>query len=197
VGGHLSIYGRTIRIVDADPYTREWYGRQGIELGPPEPVDGDALGYTYSKYVGYPGFPRTHERLYREQAMGGGHINKDMQQFLEWDRKVCRFFAVQDDLSTSTFERRPFIILYFLADDTMEIREQYPLNCGRDTFPIFFKRGPMSKGKAQVLGPMDQCLKMSEYTTIRDLSVGTMINLQGNVFFIYDADEFTRGYFTE
>lgn len=197
VGGHLSIYGRTIRIVDADPYTREWYARQGIELGPPEPVEGDAFSDTYSKEVGYPGIPRTHERLYREQAMGGGHINKDMQQFLEWDRKVCRFFAVQDDLSTPTFERRPFIILYFLADDTMEIREQYPLNCGRDTFPIFFKRGPMPKGKAQVLGPMDQCLKMSEYTTIRDLSVGQMINLQGNDFFIYDADEFTRGYFHE
>merc|ERR1719387_3297409 len=98
------------------------------------------------------GNPKTAERLYREVALGGGHVNADMQQFLEWDRKVCRFFAVVDDLSLPKFERRPFVILYFLADDTMEIREQYPLNCGRDTFPIFFKRGPMPKGKAQVLG---------------------------------------------
>merc|ERR1719353_1814932 len=197
VGGHLNLYGRTIRIVDADGYTREYYRRNGCELEAPEPVEGDAFADTTSNEVGYPGIPRTHERLYREQAMGGGHINKDMQQFLEWDRKVCRFFAVQDDLSTPTFERRPFIILYFLADDTMEIQEQYPLNCGRDTFPIFFKRGPMPKGKAQVLGPMDQCLKQSEFTKIRDLEVGKMINLHGNDFFLYDADEFTRGYFSE
>jgi len=197
VGGHLNLYGRTIRIVDADNYTREYYQKNGSEQGPPEPVEGDAFGDTYSREVGYPGIPRTHERQYREVAMGGGHVNKDMQQFLEWDRKVCRFFAIQDDTSMPTFERRPFIILYFLADDTVEIREQYPLNCGRDTFPIFFRRGRLPKGKATVLGPMDQCLKQSEYTTIKDLVVGQMTNLQGNDFFIYDADEFTRGYFTE
>jgi len=197
VGGQLSIYGRTIRIVDADVYTREFYQRNGVDQGPQEAVEGDAFGDTYSREVGYPGIPRTHERLYREVEMGGGHVNTDMQQFLEWDRKVCRFFAVQDDLSMPTFERRPFIILYFLADDTVEIREQYPLNCGRDTFPIFFRRGKLPKGKAQVLGPMDQCLKQSEYTTVRDLIVGQMINLQGNDYFIYDADEFTRGYFKE
>merc|ERR1719197_811309 len=44
---------------------------------------------------------------------------------------------------------------------------------------------------------MDQCLKQEEYTRIRDLSVGQIVNLQGNDFFIYDADEFTRGYFSE
>jgi len=197
VGGMLSIYGRTIRIIDADGYTREYYKRNGTELGPPEQAEGDAFGDSYSREVGYPGIPRTHERLYREVELGGGHINTDMQQFLEWDRKVCRFFAVQDDLSMPTFERRPFVILYFLADDTVEIREQYPLNCGRDTFPIFFRRARMPKGKYQVLGPMDQCLKQSEFTTIQDIVVGKMINLQGNDFFIYDADEFTRGYFTE
>jgi len=47
------------------------------------------------------------------------------------------------------------------------------------------------------LGPMDQCLKQDEYTNITDFSVGKMLNLQGNEFFIYDADEFTRGYFAE
>jgi len=198
VGGHLNIYGRTIRLVDADEYTREYYRKNGgFEQGPQESVEGDAFSDTYSREVGYPGIPRTHERLYREVELGGGHVNADMQQFLEWDRKVCRFFAVQDDLSTPTFERRPFIILYFLADDTVEIREQYPLNCGRDTFPIFFRRGKILKGKMTVLGPMDQCLKKDEYTNITDLHVGKMVNLQGNDFFLYDADEFTRGYFQE
>jgi hypothetical protein len=197
VGGHLNVYGRTIRVVDADNYTREFYRRNGVELEPAETVEGDAFGDTYSREVGYPGIPRTYERLYREAAIGGGHVNAEMQQFLEWDRKVCRFFAVQDDLSTPTFERRPFVLLFFLADDTVEIREQYPLNCGRDTFPIFFRRGRLPKGKYQLRGPMDQCLKKSEYIGVRDFSVGSSINLQGNDFFIYDADEFTRGYFGE
>ena len=72
--------------------------------------------------------------------LNGGHINKNMQQFMEKDRKVCRFYAIHDDLITGQFERRPFLIMYFLADDTIQIREQYPLNCGRDAFALFCKR---------------------------------------------------------
>ena len=30
-----------------------------------------------------------------------------LQRFMEWDRKVCRFYAVFDDLKTPQFERRP------------------------------------------------------------------------------------------
>merc|ERR1711904_402788 len=96
---------------------------------------------------------RTYEKLYREVMLGGGHINENMQQFMENDRKVCRFFAIQDDMSTAQYERRPFTIMFFLADDTVEIREQYPLNCGRDNFPIFFRRGKVKRGDYEVAGP--------------------------------------------
>eukprot|EP00913_Durusdinium_trenchii_P034056 g31878.t1 len=41
--------------------------------------------------------PRTYEKIYREVMLGGGHINADMQQFLENDKKVLRFYAVMDD----------------------------------------------------------------------------------------------------
>lgn len=199
VGGDLNIYGRNIRIVDCDQFTREYYQSGGLEQGPPEPVEGDAFDQTSASKAahGSVGIPKTHERMYREVILGGGHVNRDMQQFLEWDGKVCRFFAVQDDLTMPTFERRPFIILYFLADDTMEIREQYPLNCGRDTFPRHFKKGKIARGAAQVLGPMDQAMKKEDYVQVTELRVGQMVNLQGCDFYIYDADEFTRGYFAE
>merc|ERR1719410_43417 len=100
--------------------------------------------------------PRTYEKLYREVVLGGGHINADMQQFLENDRRVLRFFAIMDDLATPQFERRPFVILFFLADDTVEIREQYPLNAGRDNFPIFYARRKMPRGPPRVLGPFEK-----------------------------------------
>lgn len=45
--------------------------------------------------------------------------------------EVLRFYAVMDDVTTPQFERRPFTIMFFLSDDSIEIREQYPLNCGR------------------------------------------------------------------
>ena len=41
--------------------------------------------------------------------------------------------SIVDDCRPSHLSicQRPFIILFFLADDTVQIREQYPLNCGR------------------------------------------------------------------
>jgi len=124
-------------------------------------------------------------------------VNANMQQFMEWDGKVCRFYAVIDDLNTSTFERRPFVILYFLADDTFQIREQYPLNCGRDGFPIFFKRGKIARSAQGLRGPLDQQLPSGEFVDITELSVGAVQHLCGVDFFIYDADDFTRTYFQE
>lgn len=53
---------------------------------------------------------------------GGGNPNGKMLQFMENDRRVCRFYAVLDDLMTAQYERRPFIILFFLADGSVEIR---------------------------------------------------------------------------
>jgi len=102
-----------------------------------------------------------------------------------------------DDLNTPQFERRPFLLLFFLADDTMEIREMYPLNCGRDNFPIFFRRGLLARGAVETRGPQGQPRKKEEYVHGNELYVGQMVTLSGNQFFIYDADEFTRAYFTE
>merc|ERR1719486_1206443 len=127
--------------------------------------------------------PRTYEKLYREVMLGGGHINTDMQQFLEKDRKVLRFYAVLDDLTTPQFERRPFTLLFFLADDTMEIRELYPLNCGRDNFPIFFKRGKMPRGAVEVHGPQSQAKTKDQFVNGAELYVGQVVTLSGNQFF--------------
>jgi len=199
VGGLLHIYGRSIALHDCDGFTRSYYAAQQMEQGMPDAAEVDAFGATRGQMAqtGPPGVPRTYERLYREVQLGGGHVNADMQQFMEWDRKVCRFYAVIDDLSLPQFERRPFLVLYFLADDTVEIREQYPLNSGRDAFPIFFGRRRMPRGVAKVHGPFEKALDKKECVRITDFSVGRVQELMGYSFFIYDADGFTRRYFED
>jgi hypothetical protein len=129
--------------------------------------------------------------------LGGGHVNADMQQFLEMDKKVLRFFAILDDLSTPQFERRPFNIMFYLADDNVEIRELYPLNCGRDNFPKFLKKGKLPIGPVTCDGPQAQPRAKSEFVHGHDLYVGQTVALMGSNFFIYDADDFTRQYFSE
>lgn len=98
---------------------------------------------------------------------------------------------------TAQYECRPFTILYFLADDTVEIREQYPLNCGRDNFPIFFRRGKIRKGNFESVGPTHPVPDQSVWTKIEDFYIGTRITLLNREFFIYDADEWTRNYFSK
>jgi len=198
IGSDLNIYGKTIRVTNCDPFTREYYAHLGIELEEPHTEEIDPFLSTREDLKTKEAKkPRTYEKIYRECMLGGGHINKDMQQFLEKDRKVLRFYAVLDDLNTPQFERRPFIIMFFLADDTIEIREMYPLNCGRDNFPIFFKRGKMARGSVTLLGPQAQPLKKEEHVHGHEFYVGQMVTLSGNQFFLYDCDEFTRQYFTE
>jgi len=50
---------------------------------------------------------------YMEHKLGGGKPTS-AKQFLENDRKVLKFYVISDN---------PYILHYFLADDTIEIRE--------------------------------------------------------------------------
>ena len=79
---------------------------------------------------------------YMEKSLGGGRV-KSQKQFLDNDRRVLRFYARFDDF--------PFIVHYFLADDTVEIREIHHPNDGRDNFALLMKRQklPKSFGVAQ------------------------------------------------
>ena len=51
---------------------------------------------------------------FMEKSLGGGRV-KDEKQFLDYDRKVLRLFATCDGLT--------YVIHYYRADDTIEIRE--------------------------------------------------------------------------
>lgn len=199
VGGVLTVYGKSIHLHDCDAFTREYFNSLGMPqpAGSPQSEDDPWTTAREESKMKVASGERTYEKLYREVMLGGGHINENMQQFMENDGRVCRFFAVLDDVATAQFERRPFTILFFLSDDTVEIREKYPLNSGRDNFPIFFRRAKLASGKVEALGPQDRMPKSKEYVQLENLSVGQEIELVHHKFFIYDADDFTREYFKE
>lgn len=60
-------------------------------------------------------------------------------QFLEFDRKVLKFNGYWDDRSEYG-DIRNLQISYYLADDTMDIKEVFPANSGRDGGGPFLKR---------------------------------------------------------
>lgn len=68
-----------------------------------------------------------------------------LKQFLDHDRHVLRFFCFWDDTDSMFGDPRELVLHYFLADDTIEIREVIPANAGRDAAPVFLRRGPVPK----------------------------------------------------
>eukprot|EP00398_MALV-I-01_sp_L67-1_P000499 gene498-179_t len=195
----LEIYAKNIVLTDCDDFTRAYYAKNGCE----QPyTDLDAPVDSFQKTsaaltVEEPAAQQSEEKRYREAILGGGNPNQGMKQFLDNDRKVCRFYAVMEDVLTTQYERRPFIVLAFLSDQTIEIREQYPLNCGRDNFPIFFRRGTMPKNDEFCRSPSDAPLTKDESWAAKDLYVGQRVKMSNNTFFIYDADSFTRSHFAD
>ena len=68
-----------------------------------------------------------------------------MKQFLDHDRQVLRFYCFWDDTDSIFGDPRQMVLHYFLADDTIEIRETIPPNCGRDATPMFLTRARLPK----------------------------------------------------
>lgn len=65
--------------------------------------------------------------------------------FLKYDKKVLRFYGYWDDRDNLYGEIHNLEIHYYLADDTIEIKEILPENSGRDVGPLFLKRSKIPK----------------------------------------------------
>lgn len=119
-----------------------------------------------------------------EKKLGGGKV-ASQKQFLDFDRKVLRFFVTSENLQ--------FIWHYFLADDTIEIREVHFANDGRDSFSVYLRRQKLPETfdvhqpGQNFIG--DRYLTCDEIYSDRDLIA------YGRVFQIRGVDIFTQEYF--
>jgi hypothetical protein len=118
-------------------------------------------------------------------------------------------------------DNRALMIHYFLADDTIEIREVIGANSGRDSVPVFLKRqklpkkaplalrqpgeitdrtvlnvfGPMGHGGRYILDSLKTGAVHTMYYTDADLQMGSHINVYGRTILVTDADDFTKDFY--
>lgn len=117
---------------------------------------------------------------YLEKKLGGGKV-ASQKQFLDHDRKVLRFYCTSND--------RPFVIQYFLADDTVEIRETHHQNDGFDSFACLLRRQKLPD-TAQVKQP-GQAFIGDNYLTCDEIMPGGTVNAFGHIMRIEGSDKFT------
>ena len=182
IGEPLTLYGRVIYLYNCDDYTREFYEKIGEPQGPSIPYENDQWTTTKTnKWV-----PKKDAQMkeYLEKKLGGGKVNPE-KQFLENDRKVLKFYT--------KFEGAAYILHYFLADDTLEIREVSLPNSGKDPFPVTVKRQKLPRHFA--LNQPGQTYA-ENFIKAEDLSIGLGLEVYGKVFEIQGCDEFTRNYYS-
>lgn len=195
VGRSITANGREIHIVDADEFTRTHMLQRGAPQGAPLPVPENPIDSYRAQRLKPSGLTRSDPQSptrFAEALLGRAPSTKRLQQFLEGNSRVLRYFAVWDDWTASTATdtvRRPFKIHYYLEDDTVEILEVRDGNVGRE-FYRFVARAPLPKGPGCT--PLGGEVAKEACVGSEDLRIGATLKVHGRAFFIHDADDFTK-----
>lgn len=201
IGAELSLYGRTFKITDADAFTRDFYSSNGVELAEGDSTPED--NFTKRNTVE----PKTFNKLmhpmkeHMEASLGkqmGVNI-RATQKFLKNDRKVLRFYCIfRDDKLYG--EARPYIVHFYLADDTVEVLEVRDDNSGRDSCPALLKRQKLPKRFNELTADISaigtkQIDPQIEYYTEEDIRIGSDIEVFGRPLTVMGCDNFTKAFY--
>ncbi len=194
LGQNVTFFERTFRVCACDEFTREFFEYMGQPLGTPEEMPKDAFDRYIEKKDLTINPPDTREyKEYFEVKEGGGHPNGGLDKYLHNDRQVLSFKAVWNDTSLEGGVM-DYVVNFFLADDTVEVKEMRKVNSGRDPFPLLLRRMKLPKEPIMTHYP-GMTLKKEEYYRPADFQCGNIVRIYARDCLIYDCDEFTRGWF--
>ncbi|XP_035221808.1 EF-hand domain-containing protein 1-like isoform X2 [Stegodyphus dumicola] len=188
LGNTVRVYGVTIHLTDCDQWTREYLINAGIELHEAEPMPSD---------------PHTEERRAmegRKEVVSCKVEDDKLYKFLTRDRKVLRFYGTWQDILSDPPEMRRVILQYYLADDTMELLEDHPPNCGRDPVKVLVRKQkiPVDRNELSANFPLSYMeIKDEDLRWFQpdDFRTGKDVIILGKKIFLHDCDEFTRQYY--
>ncbi|CAH1245737.1 EFHC2 [Branchiostoma lanceolatum] len=209
VGKEIELYGRTFKLTNCNQFTANFLRKLGVQVNLPENTPSDPYS-NYRQQLDDSMQPlRPYERY------------DTLKQFLDNDGKVLRFYCYWDDSDAMFGDSREMVMHYFLADDTIEIREKITPNSGRDAAPKFLNRarlpknaptplnqpgektdrtvlnvfGPTGHGGRYILDSLKTGAVHLDFYHDGDLTIGSVVNVWGRKIVICDCDEFTREYY--
>lgn len=110
---------------------------------------------------------------------------------------MLRFWAVWDERGALYGDRRPYVVHYYLADDTMEVLEVHEMNSGRDPFPVFIARAPMPKTFSQPGFTVAKRVDKRACYTPTDLRIGAVLDVHNRSMLLYMCDAFTQRWYMD
>ncbi|KAF1429281.1 EF-hand domain-containing family member C2, partial [Spheniscus humboldti] len=204
------LYARRYKIIDCDQFTKNFLRKMGVRLNPPAGRPDDPYTKERQKILDSMKPLRPYERI------------DTLKQFLEHNGHILRFFCVWDDPESMFHDPRELVLRYYLSDDTIDIKENIPVNSGRDVVPLFLRRDKLPKyaptglyqpgtitsrtvlnvfGKLvgnrsrYILDNRKTGAVHQEFYRDSDLKIGAVINVWGRKIMLCDCDEFTKEYY--
>lgn len=180
IGKHCLVFGRKIRLMDCDEFTRKFYLSKGIQMG-------DNLKFPVVAKREKPKLnPPAHNGIGSEEDSLGSCMSltpkpprKDIHKILSNNGKTLRFQAKLNNTRVDD-QNRSFVITFYLADDTVAVYEPPSRNSGI-IGGKFLKRQRMKNSR-------------QEYLKAQDFFVGAFVSLGGYKFIIEDTDNYTLNY---
>ncbi len=214
IGAKVDIVGRVVTIVDMDERTRNYFkdvlGVAVPDVALPWPEEDTYNAKVARKLAVNPkkAIPTTdmEHRRALESCMGGAvskHAPDDIriaQQFFQNKiNQSLQFAAYWDDRKSISGDLRLVVIRYYLENDSIEVVEKRPENCGREGGARLINRqriqNPVAETDPSIQENTYGHLLKRGYYTMDDFQLGKAINFYGRDYIVYDADAFTREWF--
>jgi len=203
INARISVYCRTIHIVDCDAPARKHCEITDEPIDYPEDMYTSARARHMASETGADmsvkrNVKKGPMKKFMEASLGNTVNNNKLQSFLENDRCVLRFTGAWDNRNAMFGDYYFYTIHYYLADDTVEVLEQHQPNNGCDPYPVFLKRQRLPKknvthdpnGRPDEEDPND-------YIHWTDLDVQKPMPLMGREVLLISADTTTRQHYLD
>lgn len=201
VGQTLFIYGKTILVTDADPFTRRYVVEQGGAEQQAEQSLPTGVKTNWQEFV--PEWLKTKVvdkdfKRYCEALLGKSwHDSEKMARFIDFNGETLKIAAYWDDTKREYGQIADLTIIYFLEDDTLQIIEVEKKNSGKGPFNKLWKRGKLLRDWGKEYFGQRSDVDTRDYITINDLKIGNSISMFGRPVMISAVDRLTRIWFNE
>jgi len=177
IGTRMTVFNRTIVVLDADPFTRSFFAKEGSPLAVPRAMEAPASATIDKAIPPHSGFGSEEDSLQSVYSIRPQPPKKDMKKLHELSGQILRF---QITLASSSKEDlgRLFVLMFHLEDDTIAVREPPTRNSGH--------MGGNFLARTRIAKPDG-----SGFYGAADLVVGAEINILTHKFIISHADNYT------
>ena len=187
-GAELDVYGKLIRVIDCDNFTREFCRED--TLGEREALPTDEYGKIRWVKDHQAEAVKNKDSAFKDyvNAMTGAFVaSQDLGAYLEYDGVVLKFKSVWNGKS--------YTLKYFMATAEIEITEDHIPGKGKLDFPRLVRRQKVPKFWAEGdKGPGGMDKNTACYTE-DDLRVGTSIDVYGRALALTGCDGATRQWY--